>query len=107
VFPDAVCGLDLERHDHVVVRRAGVAEEAALVHAALREVHRPGAGSRVAAAADRRPRLVCGVDVRDEHAIGTHVERLLDAGPIAETADAYRRFRAAIGLKSASKGARA
>ena len=43
------------------------------------------------------PRLVGGVDVGDEHAVGAHVQRLLDAGTIRVAADADDRCRTAIG----------
>ena len=51
----------------------------------------------IAAAADRGPRFLGGVDVGHEDAVGAHVQRLLDAGAVAVAADAHHRCRAAVG----------
>ena len=65
-----------------VVAVAGVAEQAALVHAALRKIDRARAGRGILRAAHGLARFLGGIDVGHEHAVGAHVERLLDAGAV-------------------------
>ena len=94
---DAGRGLHLQRHDRVAVGRAGVSQQSGLVHAALREVDRARAGGGIAAATHRLASLLGGVDVGHQHAIGAHVERLLDAAAVVIAGDAHHRLRAAVG----------
>ena len=83
---------------------AGIAEQAGLVHAALREVDRARAGRRISRAAHRLPGFFRGVDVRDQDAVGAEVERLLDAGAIVVAGYANHRFRAAVARSRKHRG---
>lgn len=70
----------------------------------LREVDGARAGGRVEGAGDALSGLGGGVDVRDDDAVGTEVERLLDAVAVGRAADADLRARKAA-VKRASHGA--
>ena len=101
---DAGGGFDLQRDDAFVVPVAGVAEQSAFVHAALREVDRARADRGILGATDGLASFVGGVDVGDEDAVGAHVERLLDAGAVGVSADADQRLRAAVGDAAEHRG---
>ena len=73
----------------------GVAEQPRLVHAALGKVHRARPRRRVPRAAHRLARLVGVVDVGHEHAVGPHVQGLLDARAVAVAGHPHQRLRAA------------
>jgi hypothetical protein len=77
--------------DHaVVVPVTSVAEQAVLVHAALRKIN--GARSAVGYLAQLTAWRASGggVDVRDKNAVGAKIERLLDATAIVVALDAYK-----------------
>ena len=76
---------------------ARVAEQSGLVHAALREINRAGAGGGIARATHRLASFFGGVDVRDQNAVGAHIERLLNAAAIVISGHAHHGLRAAAG----------
>src|SRR6266446_2429759 len=93
---DAVRGFDLQRHNEVVVGITGIAEETGSIHAALRKIDRPRPRRRIFRATHRLPRFLGRIDVGNQNAVRSQVERLLDAGAIAVPADANHRFCAAV-----------
>jgi len=86
----------LQRDDAVLVPIAGIAEQAIFVHAALGEIDGAGSSGGVFCAAYRLARFCRRVDVRNEHAVGAHVQRLLNAAAIVKTLDAHERFCTAV-----------
>ena len=95
---DAISSLDLQGDQNVVVVAASVPQQTLLVHRALREVHRARASlaERIQAARDASRSLLRVVDVRDQDAVRTEVQRLLDAVAIVVPSHTHHRLGATV-----------
>ncbi len=76
----------------IVVRSACVTEQAAFVHATLREVDRARADARIFRATDRLSRFFSGIDVGDQYSVSAEIESLLNARPVVISAHPHHRL---------------
>jgi hypothetical protein len=94
---DAGSRFHLQNHDAFAVPVAGIAGQSGFVHAALREIDRARADRGIVGATDGLARLLRSIDLGNENAIRSQVERLLDSGTVGVSPDTHKELRSAVG----------